>query len=314
MKKPLQELFAEFINECRYSGKMRPETLRGYEACFKLFIKIFPEARLDILTPEIMTEFFKRLQVRERMVGKTKLVTGIKNSTVATYRNKLNKFFTWLRTKNYLKKDPFLGVPYPDVSYSDKKYLKKEEVEKIFAALAFGIQWKSILIKRRNLAMFSVLLYCGLRKGELIGLKITDIDLDEMQLTVRAETSKSKKNRIVPLNSPVIMALKEYLEERRRGHFTTPQLWVSASGDIPFTKDGLKHLRVQVVGASGVKFHLHQFRHTFAANIVNGGTDVYRLRLLLGHSDIRMTAAYLRCLPTKSLQCDVERLDMDSLM
>ncbi len=314
MKKSLQELFKVFLEECRYSGGLRSETLRGYEACFNLFIKIFPEATLDILTPEIMTEFFKRLQTRERLVGKTKIVTGIKNSTIATYRNKLDKFFKWLKAKNYLKKNPFLGVPYPDVSYSDKKYLGKEDVERIFSAIAFSLQWKSVLIKRRNLAMFSVLLYCGLRKGELIGLKLLDINLDEHQLTVRAETSKSKRNRVLPLNPVVIAALKEYLEERRRGHYNTPYLWVSGSGDAPFTRAGFKHLVVQVVVASGVKFHPHQFRHTFAANLVNGGTDVYRVKKLLGHSDIRMTDAYLRQLPVSSLQGDVERLTMDNLL
>jgi site-specific recombinase XerD len=59
---------------------------------------------------------------------------------------------------------------------------------------------------------------------------------------------------------------------------------------------------------TGLDFHPHQFRHTFAVNMLNAGTDIYKLKQLLGHTDIRMTASYLRGLPVKSMQQDVERL------
>lgn len=312
--KDLRELHEEFIQECRYSGKMRAETLRGYEACFSLLLKVFPEATLDILTPQTMGEFFKRLETRERVVGKNRVRAGIKGSTVATYRNKLNKFFTWLTARDYMKLDPFKGVPYPEVSYTNRKYLEKEDVEKIFGAVAFSIEWQSTLLKRRNLAILSVLLYCGLRKGELIGLKLLDVDLENRELMVRAETSKSKRNRVIPLNSSVLSAIKEYLHERRTGRYTTPYLWVSAAGDERLTIDGFKHFINKVNEKSKVKFHPHQFRHTFAVNFLNGGGDIYKLKQILGHVDIRMTCAYLRCLPTKALQGDVERMALANLL
>jgi len=266
------------------------------------------------LNPTIMTEFFTRLEKRERIVGKKIVQTGVKNSTVATYRNKLDKFFKWLVERNHMKADPFKGIPYPSVLYSDRKYIKREDVEKIFTAIGFNIEWRTTLIKRRNIALYTVLLNCGLRKGELMGLKLLDLDFDRKEMRVRAETSKSKIDRYVPMNSKVITALEEYIEERRKGKYTTPALWVSDAGDRPFTVDGFKHLNEKVKELSGVEFHPHRFRHTFAINLLNNGVDIYKLKQLLGHLDIRMTCAYLRCLPTKSMQQDVEKLSMHALL
>lgn len=312
--KNLAELHAEFLEECKYAGKLRPETLRGYGACLRLLIKFRPDITVEDLCPETMLAFFKWLETRPRIVGNKHSVTGVKNSTVATYRNKLNKFFKWLQTRGSLKQDPFNGVPYPNVVYSDRKYIHGEDVEKIFVALAFTIDWSNDLVKRRNIAIYSVLLYCGLRKNEMILLKLIDIDFGRGELRVRAENSKSKRDRYIPLNSKVTVALKEYLKERNLRGYKTPYLWVSDNKDQRFTINGFKHLNRKVELASGVDFHPHQFRHTFAVNLLVKGCDVYKVKQLLGHSDIRMTEDYLRCLPTQAMQADVEKISLESLV
>lgn len=314
MKKTIDQLFEEYIQQCQYMGKLRPETLRGYRACFRTLQKICPDTSLENLSPTKMTDFFRKLEKRERIVGKGILKTGIKNSTVATYRNKLDRFFKWLRVNKHIQLDPFLGIPYPDVNYSDRKYLSRENVEKIFSAISLNMQWQSTFVKRRNLAIFGVLLNCGLRKGELAGIHLLDVDFDHKELKVRAESSKSKRDRIVPLNSMVTGFLKEYLEERRKRHCTSEYLWVANGGDTKFTANGLKHLFALVLRESGVKFTPHQFRHTFAVNILNSGADIYKLKQLLGHKDIRMTCVYLRCLPTKAMVQDVERITFENLV
>jgi site-specific recombinase XerD len=162
--------------------------------------------------------------------------------------------------------------------------------------------------------MYTVLLNCGLRKGELIGLKMLDVNFEHCELLVRGEISKSKIDRYIPLNKTVIIAIKEYIEERKRCKYTTPFLWVSGAGDEPLTQYGLKHLNNKIVTTSGVRFHLHQFRHTFAVNMLSTGTDIYKLKQLMGHTDIRMTCAYLRCLPNKVMKADVERLDINKFV
>ena len=312
MKKDLPLLHKEFMKECEFSVKLSPETLRGYQASFELLKTIMPHIDLDSLFPAMITEFFKRLETRERTVGKNTIKRGVKPSTVATYRSKLNKFFDWLRIKGRIEENPFAKIAYPSVRYDDRKFLKKGEIEKIFSALTLA-SYKSF-IKKRNLAIFSVFLNCGLRKNELVNLRVYDIDLERKILLVRAETSKSRRDRTVPLNSNVVSFLKDYFEERRKRRCTTPFFFVSSICDDKLTKEGLVHVVASVKTVSGVAFHLHQLRHTFAVNMLNNGCDIAKLKQLMGHSDIRMTMAYLRCLPTKAMRADVERLTFDNLI
>ena len=135
---------------------MSPETLRGYQAAFDILLKIMPHIALNSLSPDMISEFFKRLDGRVRKISKTLTKTGIKKSTVATYRSKLNKFFKWPRIKGCIKENPFREIAYPSVQYEDKKFLKREQIEKIFSALALNPG--KPFIRKRNVAIFSLFL------------------------------------------------------------------------------------------------------------------------------------------------------------
>jgi len=129
------------------------------------------------------------------------------------------------------------------------------------------------------------------------------------ELTVRSETSKSRMQRIIPLNTRARRDLEDYLEKRRKRHCTTEYLWISEKSDTKLTEDGLKHVIKMIVRESGIKFHIHQCRHTFAVNFLhNSGQNSFKLQALLGHRSIVSSAIYTRCLPTEIVRADVERL------
>lgn len=311
MKKEITQLFDEFMYECEFVKKSRPETLRGYRQTFTLFMKIQPNISWELLNTSALTQFFKILDQRKRIVGKGTIKIGIKKSTVATYWSKLNSFFEWLKMKGYIRENPLNELKYPTPVYEDKKFLKKEEVEKILTAILINSD-KNILVFKRNLVIFHFLLFCGLRRNELVFLQVRDIDFERKTLTVRAETSKVKLNRYIPLHSQLIMYLKDYLKERN--DYTTPYLIVSGNRDEKLTNDGLKHLVRRLIHSSGVHFHLHQFRHTFAVNFLKTSNNIAKLKQLLGHSDISMTMQYLRCLPTSEMRGDIENMSIDKLI
>ena len=310
----LAQLHREFVTEKRYSARLSEVTLRGYEQGFALLREVMPDIGVDRLTTATMTEFFRRLETRSRIVGRGIKKMGVKKSTIATYRSKLSQFFGWLERRKYLKANPFTIMEYPDVQFEDRKFLGRSEIHKIFAALAFGIARQSTFLQRRNLAIFAMLLYTGIRKGELLQLRVFDLETNRSELTVRAETSKSRLRRTIPISTELMKMLRDYLIERSRRKVTTPYLFVSSGKDGRLTGDGLKHLVEAVRKASGVRFHVHQFRHTFAVNVLNSGSDIAKLKQLLGHRDIRMTATYLRCLPTSAMRGDLERLALDTLV
>lgn len=311
MQKGIAKLFQEFLYESEFVKKVRPETLRGYLHTFSLFSKIIPGISLSSLSPNDITSFFKTLQERKRIVGKGIVKVGVRKSTVATYSRKLNAFFKWLVMRGHIPLNPFDKIRFPTPQYEDKKFLKRDEIEKIISAIHFSHN-KNILILKRNLVIFYLFLFCGIRREELCQLQVRDIDLERRLLTVRANTSKSGIERSVPIHPDLLMYLKDYLMQRRK--YTTKYLIVSNSIDNGLTKNGLKHLVEKLQMQSGVQFHVHQFRHTFAVNFLKTSNNIMKLKQLLGHKSIAMTSVYLRCLPPDEFRSDIENMNIDSLI
>ena len=202
-------------------------------------------------------------------------------------------------------------MKYPSPVYEDQKYLKKEDVEKIFATI-YTYHGNSLLIQKRNILMFNILLFCGLRKEELLLLRLTDIDIGRKLLNVRGENSKSGVVRQVPLASSTITVLRDYLTYRKK--YTTQYLFVSSTSDKELSYDGMKHLVEKLNNRSKVRFHLHQFRHTFAMNFLKQSNNIYKLQQLMGHKSIQMTAVYLRRLPVGEMRDDIEKMSIENLI
>jgi integrase/recombinase XerD len=305
----LDELFNQFIRECQYTKRLRPATLNGYKASYVLFRKL-SHVTINSLSTEAMTDFFSVMQTRTRIVGKGIEKTGVKDSTIATYARKLNIFFEWLIREKHIFENPIKNLPKYRPVYDDAKALRKEDIERIRTAIANYST--SLLQKKRDDAMVSTLTFCGIRKGELLGLSVTDINLERRIMTVHGETSKSKRTKTLPINMGLAMDLGDYLEQRK--NYKTPQLFVSLNQDKGLSPDGLVHWVYRLRKLSGVRFHLHQFRHTFASNLAAKGIGAIQLLKLLGHTDLRMTQVYVRSVTSDDLRPVVNGLTFENLM
>jgi len=305
----LKKLFKEYIDECQFARGLRLQTIISYKAVFHHFSTIMPEAvYVRSLTREIMIEFFKRIKERERVVGKNTKKVGLEDSTIKTYGNKLNAFFVWLIQKELISKNPLENIKLRFPEYNDQRALKQEEVHKIISAIT--LKSKDPLVLKRDTMMISLLFFCGLRKGEFISLKIGDIDMAKKVLTVRAETSKSKRSRIMPMNDTLVLHMDEYLHERKRHAYKTEYLIVSSTEDKGLSIHGLKHWIKKLKEVSGVNFHLHRFRHTFACNCAKANMSIIKIRDLMGHKSVRMTEVYLRSLNMEDMRGDINKLSI----
>ncbi len=306
-EKNLQLLFDEYIRECQFSSRLRPETVRGYKEVFRLFVSIMPEiTEVKFLTTEMLTEFFMRLQTRQRVDKKNTVKTGVKNSTIKTYWSKLNAFIEWLHRKTLIPENPLKRIKPPEIIYEDHRTLENEDVRKLYSAIT--LHSKSTLVLRRDTAMVSLLLFCGLRLGEFISLEVTDIDFEKQLLTVRGQTSKSKRTRYIPIHPTLIFHLRDYISERNKQKFTTQYLIVSVGGNRGLSRHGLKHWVKTLSIKSGVKFHVHRFRHSFACNLARKDVNAVKIQKLLGHSSLNMTMTYLRSISTEELSNEINRL------
>lgn len=309
MERTLHKLFEQYINECRFSACLQPATIRGYEAVFNLFLKVLPEVdTAELLTPVMLNDFFKRIQTRQRIIGKNTIKTGVKKSTVKTQWSKLNAFFEWLYRKNHIQQNPLKHIRPPRVYYDDFRKLEDSDIRKIYAAIT--LHSPNSFLLRRDTVMVSLLLFCGLRKGELLSLLVSDVDMEKREITIRKETSKSVYTRIIKMHPSLVMNLKEYIRERNGKRCKTACLITSSKEDEGLTADGLKHWVNSLIAKSGVKFHLHRFRHTFACKLAEADVSLFKIQRMMGHSDIKMTMRYARSLKTENMDDDIGKISI----
>jgi site-specific recombinase XerD len=167
-----------------------------------------------------------------------------------------------------LKKDAKL----PDI-------LNKAELRKLFLA--------PTLLKHRILLM---LIYsAGLRSGELINLKISDIDFERKTIHIRR--SKYNKDRIVPLSEYMSVGLRKYLVLEQ------PLTWLFNGKQLgsPYSSKGISWVMRQNVTAAGItkSVTVHSLRHSYATHLIEDGLNIVTVKDLLGHSKIETTMIYL---------------------
>lgn len=149
-----------------------------------------------------------------------------------------------------------------------------------------------------------VLLGCeaGLRVGEMLGLRWSDIDLEKRRLVVRQQVTKAKettapksrKSRIIPLSDALYSALKS-----SRG--LTERVLLSRSGE-PVSRSGVAkwlksaELRAKLIGAKSP----HKLRHTFASRLLSRGASLVAVKELLGHKSLQTTMMYLHLMPSET--------------
>lgn len=306
----LQNLFDAYISECEYTKQLRPYTVIGYKDAFNNFLGLMPEVRkVDDLHQHILSVFFQRLSKRERKVGKDIVKVGVKASTIRAYYNRLIIFFRWLETRGLIEKNSLTSniVKPPMPKYTDSRALSDEEVSQIIAAITLNTIEDSFAYLR-DLTMVSLFLYTGIRKSELLALKIQDVDFKERTLFVDGKTSKSKISRVIPLNAILFAQLKVYLQERRSQRSKCDALIVTVKHDTQLSQHGLKHWVDRYVKLSGVKFHVHRFRHTFACSLAKSNADIITIMKVMGHSSLEMTMRYLRSIKPENARSYIDKI------
>lgn len=145
--------------------------------------------------------------------------------------------------------------------------------------------------KIRARAIIATFLFTGVRQGELLSLKVSDIRLNEKVL--RVENGKGRKDRLIPLNTRLIGILQEYLEERQKREKMSIYFFTSLRFDKQMNQSIIKRLFIRLQKDIGFKVHPHLLRHTFATLMLQGNCDLYSLSNMVGHSDIKTTTIYL---------------------
>jgi len=156
-----------------------------------------------------------------------------------------------------------------------------------------------ILSNIRNLkhkALLSLIYSCGLRVGEALNLKINDLDSDRMLISVR--NGKGEKDRMVPLASNVLKLLRTYYKQYQPSDYL-----FNGAEQGPYSATSIRNVLKRAVYKSYIKKNVtpHTLRHSYATHLLEKGTDLRYIQVILGHSSVKTTEIYTH-VSTKNLQ------------
>ena len=142
-------------------------------------------------------------------------------------------------------------------------------------------------------AMLLTIYCCGLRRSELCRLKVSNIDSQRMVL--RIERGKGGVDRELPLNEKLLETLREYWRWMRPKTYLFPGTANGWRADKPITPKVIWEAVQEAARRAGIPKHVtpHTLRHCFATHLLEAGTDLRTIQILMGHRDIEATARYL---------------------
>lgn len=211
----------------------------------------------------------------------------IKNGLSFSYQNQVvNAIKLFFREVEHSSLDVDI-IARPRREYKLPNVLSKEEVSSILKAHT-NVKHKTML---------SLIYACGLRRGELLNLKLIDIDSKRGLLTVRQ--AKGRKDRIVPVSNKVIEMLREYYKMYK------PKNWLfeGQNAGEQYSEKSLQNVLKQALVKVKINkpVTLHWLRHSYATHLLESGTDLRFIQELLGHKSSKTTEIYTH-VSTKSLQ------------
>jgi site-specific recombinase XerD len=276
----IELLSRKFYDYSLYMRGYTKNTIRGYRGAIRYYAKFAHLRYIEEVTEQNVHAFFVYGRVERKWSART---------FIDCYHN-LIVFFRWCVSNGYLANNPITNLELPKVEKRLPQKLTKQDAMKILE-IAYNYPYDYKFLRYRNHAIFSMFIFAGLRKSELLNLAFTDVDIANLTIFVRQ--GKGSKDRIIPMSYTLAQSLTSYVAERKRLGKTCNQFFASLNRNLGFTDIGLKRLVIKIRQASSIRFTAHKLRHTFATLMLEGGCDIYSLSRMMGHSDIKTTTIYL---------------------
>ena len=261
--------FTEIKQKLRYK-RYSPNTISTYISCLEQFNRFIEREKLQINEPVIY-------QYLMGLVAK-----GYSRSSQNQHINAI---------KFYLEK----VLRQEQKSYHIERPLKKRILPTVLSEQEIQLIFSNIK-NLKHKAILSLIYSCGLRIGEALNLTINDLDSDRMLISIRS--GKGEKDRMVPMASNVLKLLRIYYKEYKPTNYL-----FNGNDNRPYSATSVRNVLKRAVYKSYIKKNVtpHTLRHSYATHLLEKGTDLRFIQVILGHSSVKTTEIYTH-VSTKNLQ------------
>jgi len=284
-----QDAIGAFLRHLADGRQLSPHTIDAYRRDLTDFRAFLQERDSEA---DVDWHTIDRLVLRAWLGRLSHL--GLSRRSIARKLSAVRSFFRFLHREDVIDVNPARSVRSPKIEKTLPVWLSRAEVAKVFEIAELRAS-EGGFAAARNLAVIETFYSTGIRLSELQGLNMDDLDLIGDQVKVRG---KGRKERIVPLGSAAVRALRRY--ELRRAEVVSKgppahrnAVFLSERGRRISTRalqDIVRDFLETVSQDSGLS--PHALRHSFATHLLDAGADLMAVKELLGHASLSTTRIY----------------------
>lgn len=208
-------------------------------------------------------------------------------ASVSRKLSALRSFYRYLLMVGKVEANPMLKIAGPKNKSKLPVFVREKEMESLFEIMDSDKSFKGL----RDRLVILMFYLTGMRRAELLSLKDADVDFSLKQIKV---TGKRNKQRIIPMGTELMDAVKEYVSERRASFAVCSESLFVGDDGLPLTvgevtrivKDNLAKV------TTNKKRTPHVLRHSFATALLNADADLPSIQKLLGHESLKTTEVY----------------------
>lgn len=277
---PLRQRMLEELRRRNYS----PSTTRGYILAVRQFAEYF-----NVSPEQLGAEDVRRFQLH--LLNEKKLAPGTVEMRMSALR--------FLYRKTLKRRDIGLDdLIFPKTPQKLPVVLSPEEVTRMIEAAR----------NRMHRTILMVLYGTGIRRTEASLLKVSDIDSERMILHIHQ--GKGSRDRDVPMTAKLLEALREYWRWKEPKVYLFPSTDGHRGEEAPISDKTVWYACKEAASRAGIKKRIgpHTLRHSFATHLMEAGTDLRTIQLLMGHAHLEQTTVYLH-LSHRHLHAAINPLD-----
>jgi integrase len=277
------EMMERFMKE--HAPKREPTTQKRYSSILKHLSAFFDSLTLAEITPKVITAYMENRYAEGASIA-------TRNREFAMLSKALN--LAWKQWE-WCRENPCSRIQKESENNKVDRWLLPEEEVRL-------LKESEVYLNGQLAEIITVALHTGMRQGEIMNLKWSNIDISRKVISV--SKTKNKDPKVIPLNETVY----EIFLKKCKVISLSGYVFATGNGTGVRTRNMLREFYKALKKAGITTFRFHDLRHTFATRLVQAGVDLYSVAKLLGHRDITTTQRYAHHCP-ESLRQSVNILD-----
>ena len=269
----------DYLEYLKYQKAYSKYTIKSYEEDIIEFFNFCNRESLDYIKIEYSDIRIYLMYLKEEKKDN--------NTSINRKLSSLRGFYKYLVNKNIVKNNIFLLINGPKKDKKLPRYFEYNELEELFKVPDI-----STAKGQRDLLILEMLYATGVRVGELVNIKIDDINKSYRKITI---LGKGNKERNVIYGDYCEEILDKYLNKGRilLNKKNSNYLFINHLGDI-LTERGVRYILSELIKKTSISKNIspHMIRHSFATHLLNEGCDLLSVQKLLGHESISATQVY----------------------